>query len=120
MIPELQYKDSFTGYSPPIFPSAQSWYDAYKQAINSGQQPWPPRSRHELLLAEELGLTQRHPQWIPCTDGLKLLGLPDTFGKVQPPWSERLKEGLLSTLVSDSQFRAAIRAAISQEAEQWA
>lgn len=98
--------------NPPNFPSADSWYSAYQSALERGERPWPPKLRDELLLAEALGLILSHPYWIPGRQGLQMLGLPETFGRVQPAWPEAIKEQLLSSLWDDPQYVLAFRSVL--------
>ena len=103
------HKQSLVFYEgAPIFPSPECWLAHYREAIRKGERPYPPRSRDELLLAETLGLLQQYPHWIPGKIGLRLLGLPDSFGRRQEPWGEKAKERLLRSMTEDPQFASAI------------
>lgn len=92
----------------PIFPSPECWLAHYREAIRKGDRPYPPRSRDELLLADERGLLKRYPHWIPGKMGLQLLHLPNTFGRIPKPWKEETKERLLSSMLEDPQFASAM------------
>ena len=92
----------------PLFPSAELWLKHFEHSTRHGHRPWPPRTRDELLLADELGLLEAYPQWIPCSVGLRLLDLPDSFGRTLEPFTERFKERFLSTLYNDTIFATAV------------
>lgn len=92
----------------PRFETAEHWLEHYHDATKHGQHPWPPTTRDELLLAEELGLLEFHPEWIPNRIGLRLLGLPDFFGRQLEPFPERFRERFLATLNADDEFAAAV------------
>ena len=93
---------------PPRFESAEHWLAHYHDSTNRGQRPWPPTSRDELVLAEELGLLEIHSEWIPNRIGLRLLGLPDFFGRQLEPFAERFRERFLTTLNADHEFATAV------------
>jgi hypothetical protein len=82
--------------------------DQFEHATSQGDRAWPPVSRDEFLLAEEHGLLEIHPEWIPCRIGLRLLNLPDSFGRTLEPYNERFKERFLSALHFDPEFAAAV------------
>lgn len=110
---DIRFSQNHNG--TPVFESPNDWYNAFRQAVNNGWPPWPPVSLQEFLLADSMGLVRQNPQWIPCRDGLRLLGLPDTFGRIQEPWGEKTKERLLSTLLFDPEFASALRTIIRME-----
>ncbi|MEO2018804.1 MAG: hypothetical protein ABGZ53_31030 [Fuerstiella sp.] len=97
----------------PVFHSADHWLAHYHLAMERGELAWPPQTRDELLIAEQHGLFDRHPSWIPCSIGLRLLNLPEIFGRVQRPFGERFKERLLSSLVTDPEFATALHSLIN-------
>lgn len=101
----------------PRFQSAEHWRRHYDDATKHGHRPWPPTTRDELLLADELGLLESHPEWIPCQVGLRLLQLPECFGRVLVPFPERFKERFLQTLDSDDEFASAVRNLVHGEAD---
>ncbi|MEQ9410941.1 MAG: hypothetical protein RIK87_24735 [Fuerstiella sp.] len=92
----------------PRFNSADDWLSHFEHATKHGHRPWPPVSRDELLTADEHGLLEIHPEWVPCRMGLRLLKLPDCFGRTLEPYGEGFKERFLSTLNTDPQFASAV------------
>lgn len=60
------------------------------------------------MLANEIGLLEIYRHWIPCRVGLRLLDLPDSFGRTLEPYSERFQERFLSTLLNDKSFANAV------------
>ena len=105
-----------TGFGEsPRFQSAEHWLQHYDDATKHGHHPWPPRTRDELSLADEVGLIETHPQWSPCQVGLRLLNLPDCFGRTLEPFPERFKERFLQTLNSDEEFASAVFNLIHEE-----
>ena len=97
---------------PPRFQSAEHWRRDYEDAMKHGHRPWPPTTRDELLLADELGLLESHPEWIPCQVGLQLLQLPESFGRALQPFPQRFRERLIATLAADSDFCDAVRSVL--------
>ena len=93
---------------PPRFQSAEHWLAHYYDSIERGDLPWPPSTRDELLLADDAGLLETHSHWIPSRIGLRLLQLPEHFGRTLEPYGERFKERFLQTLISDDEFASAI------------
>ena len=93
----------------PRFSGPDEWLQHYYDAAATGQTPWPPWSRDELLLAEREGLFEIHPQWIPGQQGLQLLGLPEFFGRPLKPYNARFRERLLTTIHSVPEFGQAIK-----------
>lgn len=100
---------------PPQFASAEHWLAHYREATTSGRRPWPPLTRQELLTAEANGILETHPEWIPCRVGLRLLNLPDCFGRTLDPYGERFRERFLSTLNADPMFASAVLNLLRQE-----
>lgn len=92
----------------PRFASAEDWLIHYEQAIEQGHRPWEPTTRDELVLAEEHGVLELNPHWIPGRLGLRLLDLPEHFGRSLEPYSERFRERFLSTLNADPDFASAV------------
>ncbi|MEZ6129904.1 MAG: hypothetical protein R3C59_14570 [Planctomycetaceae bacterium] len=92
----------------PEFPTPEDWLAHFDQAARHGHRPWPPVTRDELLLADEFGLLEDFPQWLPGRLGLRLLNLPDHFGRSLEPYSERFRERFLSTLNADPEFASAV------------
>lgn len=92
----------------PRFHSAEDWLSHYDYATRHGHRSWEPATRAEFLIADEYGLLEIHPEWIPCRMGLRLLGLPDCFGRTLEPYGEGFKERFLSTLNTDAGFASAI------------
>ena len=43
---------------PPRFESAEHWLQHYYDFTECGNLPWPPTTRDELLLADEVGLLE--------------------------------------------------------------
>ena len=83
------------------------WKISEQQA--EGRRPWEPATREELILADDEGLLLLNPQWLPGRQGLRLLGLPYSFGQKPRPWAEKTQERFLSTLTEDPEFLAAVR-----------
>jgi len=96
------------GKTRPVFVSAEHWLEHFLFCGEQGLKPWEPGSRDELLLAEEMGILQRYPQWIPGEQGLDLLGLPPDFGR-RESFSEEWQEQFLVTLATDADFQDAVR-----------
>ena len=92
----------------PQFRSPAQGLQHVEAATRHGHRPWEPATRAELLLADEVGLLEAYPQWIPCRVGLRLLDLPDSFGRTLEPFTERFKERFLSTLYNDTAFATAV------------
>lgn len=92
----------------PTFDSPEHWLEHFQESTANGERPWQPGTRGELMLADELGLIEEHPEWIPGQIGLRLLGLPDHFGRTLEPHSERFRERFLATLVQDADFCSAV------------
>ena len=106
--------ESVTG-KRPRFSSPDEWLSHYHDAVRNGFRPWPPATRPELLTADELGLFEVHPEWIPNRMALRLLGFPDCFGRTLEPFAERFKERFLSTLNADPLFATAVLNLLNRE-----
>jgi hypothetical protein len=102
----------YTGFERPHFPTAGLWLEDYRAAKAEGRRPWEPTTREELILADDEKLLLLNPQWLPGRQGLRLLGLPDAFGRQPRPWTERSQERFLATLHQDPEFLAAVRVLI--------
>ena len=98
-----------SGFERPHFPTAGHWLEHYRAAIAEGLRPWEPAIREELIRADDEGLLLLNPQWLPGRQGLRLLGLPYSFGQKPRPWAEKAQERFLSTLTEDPEFLAAVR-----------
>ena len=99
----------YTGFERPHFPTAGLWLEDFRAAKAEGRRPWEPATREELILADDEGLLLLNPQWLPGRQGLRLLGLPYSFGQKPRPWAEKAQERFLSTLTEDPEFLAAVR-----------
>jgi hypothetical protein len=106
---------SLSNQSRPIFASADEWHEHFEQCRSAGNRPWEPATREELLLAESIGILEQHPEWLPCSVGLRLLGLPDWFGRSQSPFSPRWAERFLQTFVADPELRSAFQRLMKNE-----
>lgn len=104
-----------TSQSRPHFQHPEDWLEHYKQCRESGYIAWHPATRDELLLAESVGLLESHSEWLPCSQGLRLLGLPDWFGRSQSPFSPEWTERFLQTFVDDQDLRSAFRQLLNNE-----
>ena len=100
----------FPYQSRPMFLSSEEWLQHYEQCRESGHRAWEPATRDELLLAESSGLLQHHPEWVPCATGLRILGLPEWFGRQQEPLSALWQERFIQTLIDNPNTVAAVRA----------
>ncbi len=109
-----QNNHTVTGKAPR-FETAEAWLEHYEHSTRNGHRAWPPATREELLLADEYGLFEQHPQWIPCRVGLRLLNLPDCFGRTLDPYGEQFKERFLSTLNADTVFASAVLNLLKRE-----
>lgn len=92
----------------PNFATPEDWLEHYEGSTAQGARPWEPATRGELLLADQVGLLDLNPQWIPGRMGLSLLGLPTHFGRTLEPFSERFRERFLTTLMEDPEFLSAL------------
>ncbi len=92
----------------PAFESPKHWLEHYNEAVTAGRVPWPPETQGEFLLADEHGLLDTHPYWIPCKVGLRMLGLREGFGRTLTAMSERWRERVIITMVEDSEFCSAV------------
>lgn len=101
--------------SRPYFYSADDWLAHYEACQASGHRGWHPVSHDELMLADSLGLLALHPEWLPGPQGLKLLGLPDWFGRRQTIFSPEWTERFLQTFVEDPELRSAFRILMKNE-----
>jgi hypothetical protein len=99
----------------PSFSSVAEWLKHHDSCVASGTRPWHPVTRAELELAEELGLLSLHPEWIPGNQGLRLLGLPEFFGRRLPAFSPRWQERAIQTLIDYPETLAALRSLIMRE-----
>jgi len=99
----------------PNFSSPDEWLEHYNAAHVAGQRPWWPATRDELILADDVGLLELHPEWLPSSAGLRLLGLTDWFGRRQTGLSERFCERFLVSLHADCEFRSAVRNLLNHE-----
>ncbi len=104
-----------TSQSRPDFQHPEDWLAHFKQCRAAGHRPWEPATREELLLAESVGILEQHPEWIPGAVGLRMLGLPDWFGRSQSPFSPRWAERFLQTFVADPELRSAFQRLTNSE-----
>ena len=104
-----------TSQSRPDFQHPEDRLAHFKQCCDAGHHPWEPATRDELLLAESIGILEQHPEWIPGAMGLRLLGLPDWFGRSQSPFSPRWAERFLQTFVADPELRSAFQRLMNSE-----
>lgn len=95
-----------------VFPDAESWLTNHYRLIALGERPFPPKTRNELLLANNEGLMEIYPEWRPSQSALRMLGLPDNFGLPVEPFNPDWRDRFLVTLQEDDTFRAAIAAII--------
>lgn len=102
----------WTEDSRPCFWSAENWLRHFEECSAAGGRPWEPATRDELLLAEECGLLDTHPYWIPGKQGLRLLDLPMDFGR-RRLHSEAWQERHLRTILNGQDFREAMQAALN-------
>ena len=102
-------------HSTSRFPSPAAWLEHYEHCVADGVRGWEPQTRDELLLAESSGHLANHPEWVPCKIGLRLLGLPDWFGRKQKPFSPRWAERFLRTFVDDRDLQIAFRRILNDE-----
>jgi hypothetical protein len=100
---------SFPYKERPMFLSPEEWFAHYESCRADGVKGWEPATRDELMLAETSGLLALHPEWLPCVAGLRLLGLPEWFGKRQKPLSQLWQEKFVQTLIDNPNTVAAIR-----------
>ncbi len=106
-----------SGTRRPNFLTPEHWLRHYHDATANGHIPWSPATRGELLLADEHGILDMHPQWIPCRIGLRLLDLPRHFGRRLRPYSDYTAERIVVTLTSNPQMLKAVCTLISEGAE---
>lgn len=92
----------------PDFITPEAWLSNYESCRAEGKTAWEPATRDELLLAESSGLLALHPEWLPCRAGLRMLDLPDWFGRRQRPLSPLWQERFVQTLVDFPRTTAAI------------
>ena len=104
-----------TSTSRPMFDSPEEWLEHYEQCRESGHRAWEPATGEELLLAESFGLLELHPQWIPCAVGLRMLDLPQWFGRKQKPFPPQWAERFLRTFVDDRDLQIAFRRILNDE-----
>lgn len=102
--------------SRPDFDSPEDWLSHFYECRAEGCQSWHPATRDELLLAERRGLMELHPEWMPCKVGLRLLGLPDWFGRELKPLSLFFQERFVQTLLGCPDSVASIRRILSGSA----
>ena len=95
--------------STQYFSNAEEWYTHYCRATDAGN-GWQlqPLTREELELADEMGVLDRHPYWLPSAETLKYFGLPAWFGRKVEPLDELGQERFLGALVEDDGFRSAV------------
>ncbi len=92
----------------PTFASPEDWLRHYDEVVAAGRVPWPPETRGELLIADELGILNDRPQYIPGAIGLRILDLPNWFGRPLPGRSERWRERFIITMMEDPEFCSAV------------
>jgi hypothetical protein len=108
---------SFSYTSRPDFDSPADWLSHYRRCRELGSSGWHAATKGELLLAEETGLLELHPEWIPCKVGLRMLGLPDWFGREPKPLSLLFQERLVVTLLDCPDSAAALSRILSWRVE---
>ncbi len=96
----------------PDFLTPAAWLEHYEQCHADGHRTWEPATRDELLLAESSGLLALHPEWLPCRTGLRMLDLPDWFGRRQRPLSPLWQERFIQTLIDFPNTTAAVKALV--------
>lgn len=101
--------DDLFGRKRPDFADAHEWLAHARAAIVSGERPWEPVTRDELVAADDAGLLADFPEWLPGQQGLALLGLPSYFGRTQTPLPEVWCERHLQTLLQRAEYRAAMQ-----------
>ena len=94
--------------SRPDFKNPQQWLHNFQQCRSAGCKQWPPATRDELLLAESTGLLASHPQWLPAPQNLRLLGLPDWFGRQAQPLPMIWRRRVYQTLADDPELCVAV------------
>lgn len=104
---------SFPYRSRPDFLTPGDWLAHYAQCVADGHRAWEPATRDELLQAESSGLLALHPEWLPCRTGLRMLDLPDWFGRRQRALSPLWQERFVQTLIDFPTTAAAVRTLIA-------
>ena len=92
----------------PNFHTPQEWLQHYENAVRRRCVAWPPLTAGELELADDRDLLQLHREWLPCRQGLQMLGLPPWFGKSIEPIDELEREQHLVTLEADPKYARAM------------
>lgn len=93
-------------FTRPEFPSAESFIESYRWAVENGREPWPPESRDEYL-----ALSREFPshakRFRPSADDIARLGLPRNYGLPILPFGPEFRERLFATAEVDPQWARA-------------
>ena len=104
----MRFYDIPCSQSRPVFEDAEEWLQHYRLCRSAGAVVWPPITRAELLLAQSTGLLSAHPQWLPAIQNLRLLGLPDSFGRQAQPLPMIWRRRVFQTLNDDPELCVAV------------